>query len=136
MKTKGFTLVEVLATVLIIGVLSLITGPMIVGAIAKADKNTFKRDVEGIVRTIKTSQDESNYGNETYTIENGDIIRSTGEKLSTKGGSNETGSATIDEDGYITLAVKKKNWCATKKANTETIEISDNATDCKLPTSS
>lgn len=133
MKKNGFTLVEMLAVVLMIGVLAVITGPMVLKALENARVDSFKRDVEGIVRTIKTSQDENNFTSETYTITNGVIKRSNGDTLNTKGGSTENGSAEIDMDGYIRIAVSKGKWCATKGSKVDKITVNTNASSCTLP---
>ena len=45
MKNKGFTLVELLAVIVILAVISLIATPMILGVVEEAKKSSFKDSV-------------------------------------------------------------------------------------------
>ena len=51
-KRKGFTLVELLATIVIISIIALITTAVILGVIADADKESFKSSVLGVIDSI------------------------------------------------------------------------------------
>ena len=49
MKSKGFTLVELLAVIVILAVISLIATPMVLGVIEKSKKSAAIESVNGIV---------------------------------------------------------------------------------------
>ena len=51
MNKKGFTLVELLATIIIIGVLLLVAIPSVSNSIKKAEKKTFKSSAQALIRT-------------------------------------------------------------------------------------
>lgn len=56
MKKNGFTLVEVLAILVIMGILALIFVPLITGIISDSKKNAAKRSLEGYVRAVDNAQ--------------------------------------------------------------------------------
>lgn len=132
MKKNGFTLVELLAIIIIIGMLVTITAPYIINSINTSKKHAFKNSVEGIVRAIKEEAAEINYTEMEYTITDGTITDSEGKELKTAGGDGETGSAYIDENGRVAIAVQNrdKKMCAQKTLNQSHLTITENKTNC------
>ena len=124
MKKNGFTLVEVLAVIIVMGLLATITGPYVIRSINTSKKNAFKNSVEGIVRVIENE----------YTITNGTIKDQSGNKLKKAGGDGEIGSAYLDENGRIAIAVENNNkkWCAQKRLKQSGITITENNGNCNL----
>ena len=55
-EEKGFTLVELLAVIVILAVIALIAVPTILGVIDKAKKESFKRTLEGILKAAELYQ--------------------------------------------------------------------------------
>ncbi|HKM40622.1 MAG TPA: type II secretion system protein, partial [Patescibacteria group bacterium] len=51
MKNKGFTLVELLAVIVILGIIMLIATPLIINVISDARKGVFKNSAYGLVKT-------------------------------------------------------------------------------------
>lgn len=129
---KGFTLVELLAIIVVLAVIALTTTPMIIGSLDNARKNTFKSSVEGMIRAVQTNQSENDYGAEKYVVNNGAITTSKGTKLSVKGGTSESGTLDMSEDGLVAAAIYNGTWCATKKGNESHVTITKTTKDkCK-----
>ena len=56
MKKKGFTLVELLVVIILIGLICLITIPVISDIISNSKKEAFKRSVEGLAREYEYTE--------------------------------------------------------------------------------
>lgn len=68
-NNKGFTLVELLAIIVILAAIALITTPIVINLINDAHENTFKNSVNGIYRAIQDDYTQKGYTNtQTYTI--------------------------------------------------------------------
>src|SRR5574344_200161 len=69
-NNKGFTLMELMGVIIILAVLALIVTPIVVRTIAKAEKNSAARSLEGYVSTLEQAQ-------ANYQAENGVFTDST-----------------------------------------------------------
>ncbi len=54
-KSKGFTLVELLAVIVILAILVLVAAPAVTNIMTKSQKNVFKNDVLGMVKSMDTA---------------------------------------------------------------------------------
>lgn len=132
MKQKGFTLPELLGVIAVIAALALLTSPLIIKVIEDAKKKAFASSADGVVESIRMDNAKKEYTADTYTIKNGMIVGSDGQNVKKTGGTDEQGSATINEDGKITLVLHNKTWCALKKIDSKDIQISKyDAATCK-----
>ena len=119
---KGFTLIELLSVIVILGIIGVITSPLIGGIINNSKKGAFEDSVYGIIKSISLDKAEGGFNiNRNYTITPGSVINNTtGFPLETKGAVNGNGVARLDEDGNIQLMIEYEDWCATKDyANTQ-----------------
>lgn len=134
MKKNGFTLVELLAIIIVIGMLVTITSPYVIRSIRTSRKHTFKNSVEGMIRVIQSEANEGNYENMHYTISNGTITDQNGNTLKTSGGNGETGEAYLNMTGRVSLAVqnKDKDLCAKKNFKETHITITEKENDCTI----
>ncbi len=55
MNKKGFTLVELLAVIVILAIIALIATPIIIGVVNDARKESAKRSVEGYAKALESS---------------------------------------------------------------------------------
>ena len=58
MKSKGFTLVELLAVIVILAILVLVATPAVTNMITKSSKNAFKSEILGIVKDFDKAYTE------------------------------------------------------------------------------
>ena len=131
MKKNGFSLIELLAVLLIIGIIALITYPVINKVLAEQDQNIFKTNVESLIRTIETDRADNGFKNnskyhfrsnsvesmltvERESNEDVDPVRSV---LFRGDIPNGNGSFEINENGYISGKLTDGIYCATKEVN-------------------
>ena len=121
---KGFTLVELLAVITILGLLILLVAPKIVNMLDDSEINTNKVSAEGIVKAA------------TYKYQNNEMIGATNENIMIDYGKNfntdyldytgnnpESGLVSIRSNGKVALAVKFKDYCYIKKYNEAEINV-------------
>ena len=117
MKNKGFTLVELLAVIVILAVISIIAIPMIGNVIEESKKKALEQSVNGLVES-------ANY----YSIENDGIYEflfdgehqgqtTTGQKLSYNGSIDAEGKLYLDKDGNVSICVYNDKYYAYKNYN-------------------
>lgn len=128
---NGFTLLELLAVIIVIALVALITTPIIINVINNANRDTFKSSVEGMLRSVELHASE-NYMGDTYTVTKGSITSSTGEKVHTSGGKDESGLIFMNNDGDTSATIYNKTWCAKKGLEDKQITITKySVSSCK-----
>ena len=61
MNKKGFTLVELLAVIVLLGVVALISTPIITGVIEDSRISSFKSSLNGLKKSIETDYGDNNF---------------------------------------------------------------------------
>ena len=113
MNKKGFTLIEVLAIIIILSIIAVITVPIIRNVIQTSRENAFIDTGYGLVKSAQTYQLEKQRLNEDYELF---IDYPTGRPgyyptdeneifLKTKGKLPDSGSLIIDYDGKVAMAI-------------------------------
>ena len=75
MNKKGFTLMELLATFVILAILALVTAPIITNVLKDARKNTFEASVDELVNVINMDYSEyGRVGEVTYYFDGTDLV--------------------------------------------------------------
>ena len=123
MRNKGFTLVELLAVIVILAVISLIATPMVLGVIEKSKKSAAIESVNGIMDAAEKNMIESMLNGESKTRY--DLSNDT--SLSYKGEKPESGILLIDEKGKMSIKAKINGYCVMKKYNESTPYIVDDS---------
>ena len=132
MRQKAFTLIELLAVIVILGLLIVIIAPKVTSTLKEAEKNTNTTSAENLIKAaaFKVSNNEMK-GNNRYTEinyttgENTDYLDYTGEKPL-------SGKMTIKPNGEIAMAVRFGDYCYLKRYNSNdisTIPYSGNTCD-------
>ena len=122
MKGKnGFTLVELLAVIIILGLLMVIIVPKVTQTLKDAEKNTNMTSAENLVKaaTLKATNNEMTGNSENIKInyttgENQDYIDYTGDKPT-------DGQVAIKSNGEIAMAVRFGDYCYLKSYNSNDI---------------
>ena len=122
MKGKnGFTLVELLAVIIILGLIAVLIVPKVVNMLDDAEKNTNMTSAENLIKAaeLKVSNNEITGNNRDIKInyqtgENINYLDYTGEKP-------EIGQVQIKTNGDITMAVKFGDYCYLKSYNSNDI---------------
>ncbi len=96
MKKNGFTLLELLAVIVIIGLIALITYPIIDDVITNSEKKTFKASVEELVNIAEVDYNEfGRTGVVTYTFNDKNISCNVCKDKIKYNGEIEDGTGTI-----------------------------------------
>ena len=122
MKGKnGFTLVELLAVIIILGLIAVLIVPKVVNMLDDAEKNTNMTSAENLIKAaeLKVSNNEITGNNRDIKInyqtgENINYLDYTGEKP-------EIGQVQIKRNGDIAMAVKFGDYCYLKSYNSNDI---------------
>ena len=134
MKKNAFTLIELLAVIIIIGLLAVIIIPKIGKTIEDSKKNTNEISAKSLVRYANSYYLEQRGSNKDfngcqYNFENNS---NTCAGFEFSGEKPETGSLNILEDGTVTMNIKLGDYCYLKDYNTDDVEILEyNEFSCK-----
>ena len=116
MKKKGFTLVELLAVIVVLAIIALIAVPVVINIIKSAQRGAFKSSAYGILESAKIyylsgkvqSKDVLSRIDVVQKDENDKYI------LEYNGEKPESGVIVFDSNGKSALAIKKGTFCASK----------------------
>lgn len=123
MKTRAFTLIELLAVIIILGILSVLIVPKVVSMLDEAEKNTNMTSAQNLV---KAAEYKISNNQVTGRIENKKINYKTGENinyLDYTGEKPQSGQVTIKSNGRIAMAVRFGDYCYIKSYNESNISI-------------
>ena len=123
MRNKGFTLVELLAVIVILAVISLIATPMVLGVIEKSKKSAAIESANGIMDAAEKNMIEGMLSGESKTKY--DLSNDT--SLSYKGEKPESGILLIDDKGKMSIKAKINGYCVLKTYNGTTPTIVDDS---------
>ena len=128
MKNKGFTLVELLAVIVVLAVISIITIPMIGNVIEESKKKILEQSVNGLVEVARYYSIENDGTYEFLFDENhkGETIN--GDSLDYRGSIDAEGKLYLDQDGNISICVYNDKYYAYKNYNSG-IVIGDRSKD-------
>ena len=130
MKKNAFTLIELLAIIVVIGMIALISSPIILGVLEDSRKKVFETDTKTIEREIIRYVTQ-NGGTGTFIINDGTVTLD-GKNTDVQSGKGYYGTIIVDDDGYSSFAIHNHRWCALKE-NQGNIEIIDyEESTCKI----
>ena len=122
---KGFTLVELLAVIVILVVIAVITTPIIIGVVEETRKGALKSSAYGLIESADLyyaeKMEEGNVKTE-FTFLNGE--QTSAEKLAYKG-KVEEGSLRLYSDGKIALCIAEGKNIAIKNVNEEEVQVKE-----------
>ena len=133
MKRKyEFTLIELLAVIVILGLIALMTVPVVMRTITDSEKKTMRNSGYGLVEAAKIyhgmyMMEDFSGTEKTFTFPNNI------ENLDIKGDVPTSGSMTIDSNGNVSIqAIYKNKWCVSKARLRDTINVSNDLTNCGI----
>ena len=129
MKRKGFTLVELLAVIVVLAIISIITIPMIGNVIEESKKKSLEQSASGLIEAASYYKISHEGVTEFVFDENkkGETIK--GDKLEYKGNIEGTGKLYIDKNGDISLCLVDDKYYVYKNYNSGIYvgEVKDNS---------
>jgi len=140
MKEKGFTLVELIAVIVILGLIGIIIVPTVNDTIQKQRKKAFQTSVYGLLDTVKSESQNTGFTTKVYRFnenelyecdENGDNC--SGSSSITTDGKIKSGEGYIKvtKDGLYSLSINNNSYCSFKTYYNDII-ITDNTSYCEF----
>jgi type IV pilus assembly protein PilA len=128
MNKRGFTLVELLAVLVVLGVIAMIAVPVTVNLISDSRKNTFKNSVNGMIQSVEIYSTKVAGSATTLDLSKKEDIG----KLDYSGADPTSGTVFIDEDGMIYIFMCNEKYCGYRRKGEKEITILDkNSTECQ-----
>lgn len=124
-EKKGFTLVELLAVIIILAIISVIATPLVLNLVENQKKNTFKESIYGILRSSKISLVSEGFTYPaTYTYSNGVLLNPNGKEIKIQGKIIEgSGTVIYSSDTLVQVAIKNDKWCATYHQPSSEVQV-------------
>lgn len=127
MKEKGFTLMELLAVLVILGIILGITLPKVTQTLERANQDTLKENAESLLSVVKkTYLDYA--GSELYFDVESPILMIDGVsqgELDYNGSLPKKGWAKVGRNGVACIAVSDGTYCAYKVDEVEPIAVEE-----------
>ena len=119
-RTKGFTLIELIAVIIILSIIALITVPVVMNIIERA-----------IIKAgeLYYSKQDLDFDNQ---LENIIFTFPEANGLDINGSRPKSGDMIINVNGDISLAISNGKYCVRKGINDKDITIDENIDDCSL----
>lgn len=129
---KGFTLVELVAVITILGIVFLLIAPVVTNSLNEAKIKKMKSSADGYIRAAALNQ--TNTEGELFTIVDGVLKNEENEKIDTSAGEKDNGSVYMCKSGRsaIVLIDEKEKYCAKKDPKDGEIKISDYSASCVI----
>lgn len=126
MKKNAFTLVEILAIIVVLGIIALIAAPILLGVIDNGRKKVFETDSKSIEREVLRYVSQNGISG-TFII-NGSTVTLNGQPTDIQSGSGYQGKIIVDADGNSKFAIHNDRWCLKKdmQSNSEIISFDEN----------
>lgn len=138
MKKNGFTLVELIAVIIILGLIGIIIIPNITQTIETQREKAFKTSISGLLDTVKQASQKDDFSTKVYRFdekslyecdENGENC-SNSVSITTDGKiANGTGYIKVTKDGLYSLNIKNDKYCSYKNYYSG-IEVTTNENLC------
>ena len=126
---KGFSLIELLAVILILGIIALIAIPTVSNILKEARGGAFKATVEQVVKSVENNCQVEKVDNQevtnVYVINNGKIKP----KIDIKGSLPNNGIIYVNDKCAVSLGIDDNKHNATKDLNTDNIVYDDCASN-------
>lgn len=94
---KGFTLLELLAVVIVLAIIAIITTPVVLNVVESSKKSAFKTSINNMIKLLRTEMYGQSDLEKIYTVQNGVIHPN----MNLSGKIDGTGVVQIDTNGNI-----------------------------------
>lgn len=113
MNKRGFSLVELLGVIVLLGILALISAPIITGVIDDSRKSGFRSSLNGIKKAIETDYSENKFDtSRRYKYKDKELIEiNSNTKIEISGHISGYGEGTISASGTVKFGAYNDKYC-------------------------
>lgn len=113
MNRRGFSLVELLGVIVILGVLAIISTPIVTGIIDDSRKSGFRTSLTGMKKAIETDYSDHKFDtSRRYEYEDKKLIETTsGDEVDISGHINGRGEGYITANGIVVFGAYTDSYC-------------------------
>ena len=131
---RGFTLVEVLAIIVILAIIILISVPVYNIISTKVRRDIFKKSAQGLLKTtevyyINNYEGKIDIGNTVFYCDGDKCADDSHSEKINYDGNLGYGKVTLDENGKVSFDITDNVYCAYKYANNDKIYVVDGTCD-------
>lgn len=119
-NNKAFTLIELLAVIVILGIIAMISTPIINTVIENSKISNYRNSIYGLLRAVEEDHTSSGTKHREYTITNG-VVEPNIEFSGDLTGSN--GSIRYDDNEKTTIEINNGKYCASKAPEKKQITV-------------
>ena len=119
MAKKGFTLIEILAAIVVLSAILIIAVPRVFTLLDSSKKEAFKMTNSIIRKEIIRENSLGVITPQVYTFTNGVMLPDIG----ITGSLPESGTIEINSEGQIQILTSNREYCAIKKFDEDTIAV-------------
>ena len=132
MNRKGFTLVELLAVIVLLGIILIIAVPKFSHVVKESDENLFKTNSKLVLKEILNIYESEykgslNTSNVIYNINNGKVEKDSKIYDINLKDDTATGRVEIDNDGNAKMVLKNDKYCVVKEFNNAELQEYDSS---------
>ena len=131
MKKNAFTLIELLAVIVILAIIALIATPQVIKIITQSQKSAFKESAYGIIKAGNLYYANYLSKHDGAAEEISFNLSEENENLEIKGKVSE-GEMRINKEGNVAIAITDGNYCIRKDYSETDVVFDINADDCYI----
>ena len=119
-NNKAFTLIELITVIVVLGIVSMISIPVVTSIIESSKMNNYRNSIYGLLRAVEEDHTASATKHREYTITNG-VVEPNIEFGGDLTGSN--GSIRYDDNEKTTIEINNGKYCASKAPEKKQITV-------------
>lgn len=129
MKKYGFTLIEVLAVIIVLSVIAIITVPIVTNVLDSSEKEALKNTAYGIIDAANLYYTNEQLSGNDFVLK--EFIFPEDNELDYKGEKPKNGRLLLVEDGNIAMAISNDKYCVIKRFDKD-VAIKKGTEDCTI----
>ena len=127
---KGFSLVELLVVIVIMGIVALVTVPIVLSMIDSMNRTAFEKGVNGVIRAVVQDSNTTDYKGGPYRLFN-QQLRNNNRTVGLTGEVRGEGTILLNENGDLKVGIFYDGRCAKKDFTDPVIIFTEGP--CEIP---